>query len=117
MGPPHTTQFMVVLREGSRRNEGRGARSKELEILVFEEDTPVRSVCEKFQDLFRFGAQNPPTGLQLKFNLLGNYLGGRAIGDVAPRRNVGQFHGCILGGNVDRKLQKTGETGLGSELG
>jgi hypothetical protein len=37
--------------------------------LVIGENTPVRRIREKFQHLFRFGAQKPGTGLKLKINL------------------------------------------------
>lgn len=44
------------------------------EILVIEEDTPVRCIRQEFQRLFRFRAQKPATGLKLKFNLFSNYF-------------------------------------------
>lgn len=58
-------------------------RSCKLQLLVIEEDAPIGRVSEKLQDLFRFSAEEPATGFELKFNLLSNYLCCAAISDIA----------------------------------
>lgn len=52
-------------------------------VFVFEENGPIRCVCEKFQDLFRFGAEKPPAGLKFKFNLFRNLFCSTAVGKFA----------------------------------
>jgi hypothetical protein len=72
-----------------------------LQILVVEEDTPVRRTCEEFQHLFRFGAQKPATGLKLKFNLFSNYLWAERYAISLPGRMSANFMALSLEKNAD----------------
>lgn len=60
-----------------------------LQVVIFEENRPIRCVCEKFQDLLRFGAEESSAGFEFKFNLFGNLFCRAAIRKVTAGWNVG----------------------------